>query len=148
MYKIGKLAELAHCQPVTIRYYEKEGLLERPRRSENGYREFSQEDLERLKFIRHCRDHGISLADVKVLIKLQKAPEGDCAPVGRMVSGLINQLDEQIKSIKRLKKNLVDLKGLCHGGNIANCAILKSLSDRDKCGCGCLPVEEKTASAQ
>ncbi|MDR0621885.1 MAG: MerR family transcriptional regulator [Deltaproteobacteria bacterium] len=135
MYKIGKLAELAECQPVTVRYYEKEGLLAKPSRGENGYREYGNDDLERLRFIRHCRDHGIALADVKILLKLRNAPEGDCGPVDDMVTRLIDQLDEQLKSIKKLKKNLVTLKGRCHGGSIADCAILKSLSDRDNCAC-------------
>ncbi|MDR3134522.1 MAG: MerR family transcriptional regulator [Deltaproteobacteria bacterium] len=135
MYKIGKLAELADCQPVTIRYYEKEGLLEKPSRGENGYREYGQEDLERLTFIRHCRDHGIALADIKILLGLRKAPDGDCGPVDQMVNRLIAQLDEKLKSIKKLKKNLETLRGRCHGGSIANCAILKGLSDRDNCAC-------------
>ncbi|MDR2368229.1 MAG: MerR family transcriptional regulator [Deltaproteobacteria bacterium] len=135
MYKIGKLAELADCQPVTVRYYEKEGLLDKPIRGENGYREYGTDDLERLRFIRHCRDHGIALTDVKLLLKLRKAPEGDCGPVDDMVNRLIGQLDDQLRSIKKLKKNLETLRGRCHGGSIAECAILKSLSDRGHCSC-------------
>jgi DNA-binding transcriptional MerR regulator len=135
MFKIGKLAEMADCQPVTIRFYEKEGLLDKPSRGENGYRHYNSEDLERLKFIRHCRDHGIALSDIKILLTLKKAPEGDCQPVDQMINRLINQLDEQLKSIKKLKENLETLKGSCQGGSIAECAILKSLSERELCGC-------------
>jgi DNA-binding transcriptional MerR regulator len=145
MYKIGKLAEMAGCQPVTIRYYEKEGLLEKPSRGENGYREYDQEDLERLSFIRHCRDHGITLADIKFLLGLKEAPEGDCGPVDQMINRLIHQLDEQLMSIKKLKKNLEALQGRCQGGSIANCAILKSLSDRDNCSCS-TPLETPLAT--
>ncbi|MDR0356594.1 MAG: MerR family transcriptional regulator [Deltaproteobacteria bacterium] len=147
MYKIGKLAELAECQPVTVRYYEKEGLLEKPARGANGYRSYAAEDLERLQFIRHCRDHGIALSDIKILLKLRQAPEVDCRPVDHLINGLILQLDERLKSIRKLKKNLETLRGRCHGGSVADCAILKGLSDRSFCTC-CDDEAEKKGQAE
>jgi DNA-binding transcriptional MerR regulator len=135
MYKIGRLAELTECQPVTIRYYEKEGLLDKPTRGENGYRWYEHKDLERLLFIRHCREHGIPISDVKMLLKLRQAPEGDCHPVDQLIDDIINKLEEQLKSIRKLKKNLMTLKDHCSGGSIAECAILKGLEDRDFCSC-------------
>ncbi|MDR2442261.1 MAG: MerR family transcriptional regulator, partial [Deltaproteobacteria bacterium] len=129
MYKIGQLAQLTDCQVVTVRFYEKEGLLEKPTRGENGYRLYGPEDIERLKFIRHCRDHGIALSDIKVLLKLRQAPEGNCQPVDDMIEGLIGRLEDQLRSLRRLRKNLLALKGHCHGGTIASCSILKKLSD-------------------
>jgi DNA-binding transcriptional MerR regulator len=139
MYKIGRLAQLADCQPVTIRYYEKEGLLEKPTRGENGYRHYGSKDLDRLRFIRHCRDHGINLADVKKLLKLRESSDGSCQPVGELIDVIIQRLEEQIKSIQKLKENLVALKERCHGDCIANCAILKGLSDRESCPCSEIP---------
>ncbi|MDR3203477.1 MAG: MerR family transcriptional regulator [Deltaproteobacteria bacterium] len=133
--KIGTLAKAADSKVVTIRYYEKLGLLEAPPRSLSGQREYSAEDLERLKFIRHCRYHGFSLAEVKILIKLRKAPEGNCAPVDNLIDSLIAKLETQIDSVNRLRQNLITLKGCCHGGSIADCAILKGLSQRDSCPC-------------
>lgn len=59
--KIGELAKMTGCQVVTIRYYEKEGLLKRPERTERNYRLYGEEDMARLRFIRHCRQHGMSL---------------------------------------------------------------------------------------
>ena len=55
--KIGELAKMTGCQVVTIRYYEKEGLLKRPERTERNYRLYGDEDIARLRFIRHCRQH-------------------------------------------------------------------------------------------
>jgi DNA-binding transcriptional MerR regulator len=134
--KIGRLAELADCQVVTIRYYEREGLLEEPLRGENGYRLYRPADLERLRFIRHCRDHGIPLAEIKALLKLRQAPDGDCRPVDQMLDSVIGKLEAQILSIRRLKRNLVALKGRCGGGKtIGECDILKTLSDRGSCPC-------------
>ncbi|MDR1394807.1 MAG: MerR family transcriptional regulator, partial [Deltaproteobacteria bacterium] len=58
LIRIGELAALVGVQVVTIRYYEKEGLLEKPKRSPNGYRTYRRSDVERMRFIRHCREHG------------------------------------------------------------------------------------------
>ncbi|MDR1656972.1 MAG: MerR family transcriptional regulator [Deltaproteobacteria bacterium] len=136
MFKIGRLAELADCQVVTVRFYEKEGLLEKPTRGDNGYRLYGPADLERLKFIRHCRDHGIALSDIKELLKLRQTPGENCQPVDTIVSVLIGRLEEQLKSIERLRENLVNLKGQCRSGTIADCSILQKLSDPDNCSCG------------
>ena len=62
--KIGELAKKTGCQVVTIRYYEKEGLLPEPERSEGNYRLYSEADIERLRFIRHCRHHDMKLAEI------------------------------------------------------------------------------------
>ena len=62
--KIGELAKMTGCQVVTIRYYEKEGLLKRPERTERNYRLYGEEDMARLRFIRHCRQHGMSLDEI------------------------------------------------------------------------------------
>lgn len=134
--KIGELAKLADCQVVTIRYYEKEGLLAEPTRTSGGYRLYGQEDVERLKFIRHCRDHGMALADIKTLLSLRSAPGGDCTAVGQLVDRHIDEVERQIKSLELLKSQLVRLRNKCpSGGDMASCGILKSLTDRSVCGC-------------
>lgn len=134
--KIGELAKQADCQVVTIRYYEKEGLLAEPVRTEGGYRLYSEADVERLKFIRHCRDHGMSLADIKLLLGLREAPDRDCSAVGTLVDKHIEDVDQQIHSLMKLKDQLVHLRGKCpHSGAIASCGILKGLDDRSECGC-------------
>lgn len=134
--KIGELAKLADCQVVTIRYYEKEGLLQDPVRTEGGYRLYREADVERLKFIRHCREHGMSLAEIKTLLGLRDAPDRDCSAVGHLVDKHIEEVDLQIKSLEKLKSQLVHLRGKCpHGGAISTCGIIKGLDDRAECGC-------------
>jgi len=134
--KIGELAEMADCQVVTIRYYEKEGLLAKPARTLSGYRLYTEADVERLKFIRHCRDHGMALAEIKALLKLREAPDSDCSAAGELVDRHIAEVEAQIKSLKRLKAHLVHLRKKCpHGGAVSACGILKGLTDRRVCGC-------------
>lgn len=72
--KIGELAKMTGCQVVTIRYYEKEGLLKRPERTERNYRLYGDEDIARLRFIRHCRRHGMSLDEIRTLLVYSDHP--------------------------------------------------------------------------
>lgn len=76
--KIGELARRAGCQVPTVRYYEQEGLLGAPRRTEQNYRVYGEEDVERLQFIRHCREHQISLEEIRQLLDYRDEPRRDC----------------------------------------------------------------------
>lgn len=134
--KIGKLADLAGCQVVTIRYYEKEGLLNKPARSEAGYRLYTERDVERLKFIRHCRSHGMALAEIKALLAMRETPDRDCAAINDLVDRHIGEVEAQIRSLERLKDHLVLLRKKCpHGGAVSSCGIMRDLADRGACGC-------------
>ena len=70
--RIGEVAKISRCPAVTIRYYEKEGLLKRPERTERNYRLYGEEDMARLRFIRHCRQHGMSLDEIRTLPAAKK----------------------------------------------------------------------------
>jgi Cd(II)/Pb(II)-responsive transcriptional regulator len=134
--KIGELAEMTGCRVVTVRYYEKAGLMSQPARTEKGYRLYKTEDIERLKFIRHCRAHGMSLDEIKTLLLLRDSPERDCSAVGAIVDRHITDLDEQIKSLKRLKAQLLHLRRQCSSqGAVSSCGIMKGLNDLEVCGC-------------
>jgi Cd(II)/Pb(II)-responsive transcriptional regulator len=134
---IGELAKLAECQVVTVRYYEKSGLLQKPPRSAGGYRLYSQSDVERLQFIRHCRLHGLALEEIKALLKMRETPDRDCSAVNELVDRQIAQVDERIASLEKLRDHLLRLRKKCpHGGVVASCGILKGLTDRKICGCG------------
>ncbi len=69
--RIGEVAKISRCPAVTIRYYEKIGLLPNAKRTAANYRIYDQNDLERLRFIRHCRNHGMSLADIEKLLSIK-----------------------------------------------------------------------------
>ena len=83
--KIGELAKMTGCQVVTIRYYEKEGLLKRPERTERNYRLYGEEDMARLRFIRHCRQHGMSLDEIRTLLVYSDHPTGSCEWINALI---------------------------------------------------------------
>ena len=72
--KIGELAKMTGCQVVTIRYYEKEGLLSEPDRTGANYRLYGDKEIERLHFILHCRHHGMKLSEIRDLLAYKDIP--------------------------------------------------------------------------
>jgi len=78
---IGMLAKRTRCQAETIRYYEREGLLPAPARSQGNYRQYDSTHVERLSFIRHCRSLDMTLDEIRALLDFRDAPTRDCADV-------------------------------------------------------------------
>lgn len=130
--RIGELAGKTGCKVVTIRYYEKEGLLSKPERSGANYRVYREEDLERLEFIIYCRRHGMSLGEIKKLLAFRDAPQADCSWIAGMVESHIANVDEQIRSLEHLKEHLQQLRNKCDGGSEGSpCGIILSLGKQD-----------------
>ncbi|MDR1079954.1 MAG: MerR family transcriptional regulator [Deltaproteobacteria bacterium] len=137
MYNIGKLAELAGTRAMTVRYYEKAGLLGKPMRRDNGYRRYSEKDLEILRFVRHCRSHGFTLDEIKDLLVLRDAPEASCGLVDEIVLRHIEKLDEELSSLNSLRDQLMELRSRCPpGGKVSECGIMRGLMDPARCPCG------------
>ncbi len=131
--KIGELAKKAGCQVVTIRYYEKEGLLQCPERTEGNYRVYGTKDLEQLRFIRHCRLHGMTLAEIKELLAFKDHPTKNCDWINTLVEKHISNVDEQIASLQHLRSHLQALLHECAGGQGDHCGILRSLGEAKEC---------------
>ena len=131
--KIGELAKMTGCEVVTIRYYEKEGLLKAPERTAGNYRMYGDAELARLRFIRHCRRHGMSLAEIRSLLAFSDAPEGTCDWIKELIRQHVRNIETQIHDLKLLKRHLEGLYQVCDGGRQRECGILKSLSDGEHC---------------
>lgn len=126
--KIGELASLTGCQVVTIRYYELEGLLQKPARSAGNYRLYSREHLERLHFIRHCRAMEMTLEDIRLLLKFKDTPEEDCSEVDALLDQHIREVTDRIAQLQALERQLRELRGQCRSARaMKECRILLSL---------------------
>lgn len=147
--KIGDLAAMTGCQVVTIRYYEKEGLLPQPERTGANYRLYDEHAVERLRFIRHCRQHGMNLSEIRALLAFKDNPMVTCDWINSLVATHLAAVDEQIASLQHLKQHLQALLHRCSGGKKAECGILESLNRGDPCPrckdfcCGEAPADEK-----
>ncbi|MBQ9405781.1 MAG: Cd(II)/Pb(II)-responsive transcriptional regulator [Desulfovibrio sp.] len=131
--KIGELARLTGCQTVTIRYYEQEGLLAKPERTEGNYRIYDAKDVERLRFIRHCRLIGMTLAEIRDMLAFRENPNIDCEWITFLMAKHIEKVDVQIAELTHLKRHLQALLGSCPGGKGKECGILKNLDSVEEC---------------
>jgi Cd(II)/Pb(II)-responsive transcriptional regulator len=127
--KIGGLAKQAGCQVETVRYYEREGLLNAPVRSEGNYRLYGIEHVERLRFIRHCRALDMTMEEIRALLKFRDAPEDNCGQVNALLDEHVGHVTRRIAELKSLEKQLKKLRRLCHRAQAAkDCGILQKLS--------------------
>ena len=124
--KIGELAKVTQTQAETIRFYEREGLLTEPPRSNGNYRLYGQEHLERLAFIRHCRSLDMTLDEIRALLLFQDAPRENCHAVNEVLDKRIEHVAQRIRDLKELQRELKSLRQQCDGV-AAECGVLDGL---------------------
>jgi Cd(II)/Pb(II)-responsive transcriptional regulator len=126
---IGTLAKRTQCQAETIRYYEREGLLPPPARSQGNYRQYDAAHVERLSFIRHCRSLDMTLDEIRALLDFRDAPTRNCAQVSALLDEHVHHVADRIAQLRRLERQLKHLRGLCASpGQAERCGILNEMS--------------------
>lgn len=130
--RIGVLARECGVSIDTIRYYEREGLLPSPRRRPSGYREYGEDTLGRLRFIRHAKDLGFSLEDIRELLSLSSDREQGVKGVKQRAEARLEVVEERMAQLQRMRKGLKQLIANCPGhGPLDECPILRALSGPD-----------------
>ncbi len=125
---IGQLAKKADVHIETIRYYEKRGLIPVPPRKESGYRQYSDEMVRRIQFIKHAKELGFSLKEINELLTLKLDARTSCSEVKKKAESKIADIDRKIKTLQGMKKALVKLTKACSGrGPAKECPILEAL---------------------
>lgn len=126
--KIGELSKKSGCSIQTIRYYESEGLLSHPERSEGNFRLYSNKSLKEIEFVKHCRSLDIPLGDIKRLLELKNKPEESCSSVNALIDQQLTLVNKRMKELKALKKELQQMASSCGSDKtIDACGIIKSL---------------------
>lgn len=127
--RIGELARQSGCDVETVRFYEREGLLEAPAREANGYRRYTDAHLAQLHFVRHCRSLGMGLADIQILRRVQQHPDEACDEVNRLIDEQIGRIHAQVASLQVLEQRLLALRESCRTPHAArDCGIMQSLA--------------------
>lgn len=127
--KIGELAKRAQIPVETIRYWEKEGLMPEPARTEGNYRRYTKAHLERLLFIRNCRTLDMSLDEIRQLLQLWDQPQQDCGQVNVLIDDHIRHVVTQIEALQTLAGQLRDLRQRCsEAGDVTQCGIIEGLT--------------------
>jgi MerR family copper efflux transcriptional regulator len=127
-YTIGQVARASGVGVETIRFYEREGLLVSPARRSSGYRQFDDDAITRLRFIRQAQRLGFTLREIKELLSLKLDPDCSRAKVRERAIAKAEDIDARIRELKRMKKALAPLIAACDGkGAIEGCPILVAM---------------------
>ncbi|MBN8658216.1 MAG: MerR family transcriptional regulator [Anaerolineae bacterium] len=111
--KIQEFADLTGLSTKTIRYYESIGILSSPRRAPNGYREYTEQDLARARFVAGTRSLDLSLEEIKEILAMQDRREAPCRTLLNLIEQKADQIEERIQLLKQME---VDLRRLHHIG--------------------------------
>ncbi|WP_454909493.1 Cd(II)/Pb(II)-responsive transcriptional regulator [Variovorax gossypii] len=130
MMRIGELGKKADCPVQTVRFYESEGLLPEPARSQGNFRLYDDAHLQRLLFIRHCRAKDMTLEEIRQLLSFRDRPERDCGEVNALVDSHIAQVRTKMKELRELERDLMDLRRSCDTARTSReCGVLNSLAE-------------------
>ncbi len=131
MYSIGQVAKQSNMSVETIRYYEKEGLIEVPERLHNGYRSYKEETMHRLAFIQQAKELGFSLREIGELLSIKSAENMICDDVKQLAQEKLKNIDSKISLLRRMKKSLEKLVDVCPGqAPVSDCPILDALQKK------------------
>ncbi len=127
--RIGELASRSGCSVQTIRYYEKEGLLPKPKRTEGNFRLYDRSIYDQLMFVKRCRNLNLTLQEIRELVNFKSSPDRLCDDVNVIIEQHLNQVEAQIVELKNLRRQLVNLSQTCSEKNkVEQCGILRELS--------------------
>lgn len=141
MYRIGELAKLAGVTPDTIRYYEKQQMMDHEDRTEGGFRLYTGNDLQRLKFIRYARQLGFTLEAIRELLSIRVDPEHHtCQESKSIVQARLSEVESRIEELQSMQRSLKKLNDACCGTAHSSvyCSILETLeqgADNNIKGC-------------
>ncbi len=127
---IGQVATAANVNIQTIRYYERRGMFAAPRRTASGYRQYAQDAVSRLRFIKHAQELGFSLKEIQELLDLRVRHGAACDTVERKTRDKIALVQQRIRDLQRMKRTLEHLAVACAARRPTNeCPILEALED-------------------
>ncbi|CAH0176392.1 helix-turn-helix domain-containing protein [Roseomonas sp. CECT 9278] len=128
-YSIGDLARETGVKPTTIRWYEQEGWMPPPARTEGGHRIYGAAHLRRLGFIRHARELGFESEAIRALLDLADHPEADCGAAHTLATAQISEIDARLRRLSALRAELQRMATSCEGGVVGDCRIIETLAD-------------------
>ncbi len=130
--RIGDLANRSGCKVVTIRYYEKQGLLPETKRTDGNYRIYGTAHVERLRFILNCRSLDMTLDEIRLLLRFKDSPAENCGGVNDLLDEHIGHVASRIRELRQLERQLKSLRELCQDASDAGrCGILNQLAQSD-----------------
>jgi len=128
---IGQVAEKTGVTAKSIRYYESINLIPAAGRSQGGYRQYDDKDVQILRFIKRARNLGFSVAQVGELLSLYRDTGRAAGEVKGIVQNRIAEIDAKLVELTSMRRTLSELAHRCHGGDRPDCPILDDLAGQD-----------------
>lgn len=130
---IGELASQTGVKVPTIRYYEGVGLLPQPVRSQSQRRVYDGSDVKRLRFIRHARELGFDVEDIRQLLALADQPTRSCREVDAIARRHLVDIQSRLRRLNALKAEVSRMIQHCAKGRVADCRVIEVLADHQHC---------------
>ncbi|RYY75751.1 MAG: Cd(II)/Pb(II)-responsive transcriptional regulator [Gammaproteobacteria bacterium] len=126
--KIGTLASHTGLSIQAIRYYEQQELVPTPGRSSGNYRIYDETSVKHLVFIKHCRNLGLSLEEIKALLRVRTKPDETCSEINHIIDHHVAVVDRRLTELQELRQQLGALRTKCGENQAAkDCGILREL---------------------
>jgi Hg(II)-responsive transcriptional regulator len=133
MLSIGQVAKRAGVGVETVRFYEREGLLEEPLRRASGYRQYSEEVISRLRFIKRAQQLGFSLKEISELLQLRVDAQTSCDEVKQRTEAKIAEVERKLVELQHMRQALLQVHSLCTGqGPTGRCPMLDALDQTER----------------
>lgn len=130
---IGQLAKQAGVNIDTLRYYEKRGLLPAARRKESGYRQYLDDAVLRIRFIKHAKDLGFSLDEISELLSLKIDRTAKCGDIKKRAQRKLSEIEGKMQMLERMRVTLTKLTQTCdEGKRVSECPLLEALDMNDE----------------
>ncbi len=129
---IGQVARQAGVGVETIRFYEREGLLEEPARGVSGYRQYTEKVVDRIHFIKRAQRLGFSLKEITDLLLLRVDAHTSCEEVKQRTEAKIAEVERKLVELQRMRQALLQVASLCTGqGPASACPMLDALDQQE-----------------
>jgi MerR family transcriptional regulator, mercuric resistance operon regulatory protein len=125
--RIGTAAEQSGVNVQTLRYYERRGLLPRAPRRTSGYREFPDDAVRIVRFVKRAQDLGFTLDEVEELLRLRNEKRRDRRRIRAVAEARVRDIGRRIAELQAMKKALAHLIHCCEEGSTLECPILEAL---------------------
>lgn len=130
---IGQLSRQTGVKVPTIRYYESIGMLDAPGRSAGGQRRYDASHLEQLRFIRHGRDLGFGLDDLRALQDMTRQPDTSCDAADSIARQQLADVERRLAGLRAVRTELKRMVAQCSHGVVDDCRVIQTLSDHGLC---------------
>ncbi|MBA1158868.1 MerR family transcriptional regulator [Microvirga mediterraneensis] len=130
---IGELSRRTQVKVPTIRYYEQIGLLPEPVRTEGQQRRYPENEVKRLNFIRHARELGFGVEDIRELLDLAARPNQPCHEADSIARRNLEAVDRRLAQLGALRHELARMVEECQHGRICECRVIEVLADHTHC---------------